>query len=117
MARTHVSVPFTDSQRPLLLLSEHSQHKVHTYVYTHLLTYVYVYIHTYVRMYVCICLQVVCVHCILHLIADICITTWASRVCIMFFGGAEGAPILFSEIGFYMASCSYIYIYVIIIVH
>ena len=28
------------------------------------------------------------------------------------FWGAEGAPILFSEIGFCMASCSYIYIYV-----
>ena len=26
------------------------------------------------------------------------------------FGGAQGAPILFSEIGFCMASCSYIYI-------
>ena len=25
------------------------------------------------------------------------------------FWGAKGAPILFSEIGFYMASCSYIY--------
>ena len=30
------------------------------------------------------------------------------------FWGAEGAPILFSEIGFCMASCSYIYIYVYI---
>ena len=29
------------------------------------------------------------------------------------FWGAEGAPILFSEIGFCMASCSYIYIYII----
>ena len=28
------------------------------------------------------------------------------------FWGAEGAPILFSEIGFCMASCSYIYIYI-----
>ena len=28
------------------------------------------------------------------------------------FWGAEGAPILFSEIGFYMASCSYIYNYI-----
>ena len=31
-----------------------------------------------------------------------------------YFWGAEGAPILFSEIGFCMASCSYIYIYVCI---
>ena len=30
------------------------------------------------------------------------------------FWGAEGAPILFSEIGFCMASCSYIYMYVYI---
>ena len=30
------------------------------------------------------------------------------------FWGAKGAPILFSEIGFCMASCSYIYIYVCI---
>ena len=30
------------------------------------------------------------------------------------FWGAEGAPILFSEIGFCMASCSYIYIYIYI---
>ena len=30
------------------------------------------------------------------------------------FGGVEGAPILFSEIGFCMASCSYIYIYIYI---
>ena len=30
---------------------------------------------------------------------------------ISFFGGAEGAPILFSEIGFCVASCSYICIY------
>ena len=28
------------------------------------------------------------------------------------FWGAKGAPILFSEIGFCMASCSYIYIYI-----
>ena len=28
------------------------------------------------------------------------------------FWGAEGAPILFSEIGFCVASCSYIYIYI-----
>ena len=33
---------------------------------------------------------------------------------IVSFWGAEGAPILFSEIGFCMASCSYIYIYIII---
>ena len=32
----------------------------------------------------------------------------------MNFWGAEGAPILFSEIGFCMASCSYIYIYIYI---
>ena len=30
------------------------------------------------------------------------------------FWGAKGAPIFFSEIGFCMASCSYIYIYVYI---
>ena len=29
-----------------------------------------------------------------------------------YFWGAKGAPILFSEIGFCMASCSYIYIYI-----
>ena len=29
----------------------------------------------------------------------------------VFFGGAKGAPILFSEIVFCVASCSYIYIY------
>ena len=34
----------------------------------------------------------------------------------VFFWGAEGAPILFSEIGFCMASCSYIYIYIYIYV-
>ena len=30
------------------------------------------------------------------------------------FWGAEGAPILFSEIGFCVASCSYVYIYIYI---
>ena len=30
------------------------------------------------------------------------------------FWGAEGAPILFSEMGFCVASCSYIYIYIYI---
>ena len=33
------------------------------------------------------------------------------------FWGAEGAPILFSEIGFCMASCSYIYIYIYIYIY
>ena len=31
-----------------------------------------------------------------------------------FFWGAEGAPILFSDLGLRMASCSYIYIYIYI---
>ena len=48
----HVCVPFTDSQRPFLLISEHSQHKVHTYVHTYVRTYVYVYIHVSVHTYV-----------------------------------------------------------------
>ena len=40
--------------------------------------------------------------------------TWcsASLCTLIVIWGAEGAPILFSEIGFCMASCSYIYIYV-----
>ena len=32
-------------------------------------------------------------------------------ITVLHFWGAEGAPILFSEIGFCVASCSYIYIY------
>ena len=31
------------------------------------------------------------------------------------FWGAEGAPILFSDLGIRMASCSYIYIYISVI--
>ena len=30
----------------------------------------------------------------------------------LYFWGAEGTPILFSDLGFCMASCSYIYIYI-----
>ena len=33
------------------------------------------------------------------------------------FWGAEGAPILFSDLGFCMASCSYIYIYIYISIY
>ena len=36
---------------------------------------------------------------------------------IMTFWGAVGAPILFSEIGFCVASCSYIYIYIYICIY
>ena len=38
-----------------------------------------------------------------------CMHTWYSVA----FWGAKGAPILFSEIGFYVASCSYIYMYIV----
>ena len=75
MRRTHVIVPFTDSQRPFLLLSEHSQHKVHTYMYTNIPTYVCMYLLT----------GGVCPLRIVHLIADIRITARASRVGMIFF--------------------------------
>ena len=39
---------------------------------------------------------------------------YTSIAIIYHFWGAKGVPILFSEIGFCMASCSYIYIYIYI---
>ena len=43
------------------------------------------------------------------------VTQSAPPVLLYYFWGAEGAPILFSEIGFCVASCSYIYIYILYI--
>ena len=60
---------------------------------------------------VCVCMCM-CVRVCVCVCAGVCV--WDHAVDHIFlymnFWGAEGAPILFSEIGFCMASCSYIYI-------